>query len=373
MALVCAALSGAGFFTATAFAQAPEPVSLQQPVAEAGAAGNPWAEAKAGSLAGANLGFASVLVLAQANAVPPTMNFPEPGSIPGVVGTMSASVQAAIIKSAYQGLGHPYVWGGTSYQLGWDCSGFVQWAYRQAGLQLPRTEQWEGLTATSTPQPGDLVVQNPDGPNHWAHIGIYIGEGRMISALNPAVGTVLLPVAATEIAGKSMYFTMVDPNTDPKETDKATESPSASSSAPGTTGPGTGTPTTPPATSAPGSPSPSPSAPGSPSPSPTPTDPGTEPPVPSDPGTATPTPDPTPTEPPATGTGTPSPEPVETAAPSPEATALETATAQASGSPTAPASASPTALSTEASGADPSGATATGSASPTAVPASQEP
>ncbi|WP_261388378.1 C40 family peptidase [Arthrobacter alpinus] len=99
-----------------------------------------------------------------------------------------------IIHYAQEGVGGTYVWGGTAFKA-WDCSGYVQWIYAQVGIQLPRTEQWLVGTPTSTPQPGDLVVQNPDGPNHWGHVGIYAGNGMMYSALNPSVGTLLHPVA----------------------------------------------------------------------------------------------------------------------------------------------------------------------------------
>ncbi|AIY02958.1 hypothetical protein ART_3359 [Arthrobacter sp. PAMC 25486] len=98
-----------------------------------------------------------------------------------------------IIHYAQEGVGGTYVWGGTAFKA-WDCSGYVQWIYAQIGIQLPRTEQWLAGKPTSTPQPGDLVVQNPDGPNHWGHVGIYAGNGMMYSALNPTAGTLLHPV-----------------------------------------------------------------------------------------------------------------------------------------------------------------------------------
>lgn len=99
-----------------------------------------------------------------------------------------------IIHYAQEGVGGTYVWGGTAFKA-WDCSGYVQWIYGQVGIQLPRTEQWLAGTPTSMPQPGDLVVQTPDGPNHWGHVGIYAGNGLMYSALNPMAGTLLHPVA----------------------------------------------------------------------------------------------------------------------------------------------------------------------------------
>jgi cell wall-associated NlpC family hydrolase len=89
----------------------------------------------------------------------------------------AASGLAAI---AYTGIGSPYVWGGTT-PSGWDCSGFTQWVYAQAGISIPRVNAWNAMKPTSTPAPGDLVMQNGG-----AHVGIYVGNGMMISALNPS-------------------------------------------------------------------------------------------------------------------------------------------------------------------------------------------
>jgi cell wall-associated NlpC family hydrolase len=99
-----------------------------------------------------------------------------------------------ILRFSLEGLGGRYVWGGTAFKA-WDCSGYVQWIYRQADIELPRVEQWRVGVRTEQPQPGDLVVQNPQGPNNWGHVGIYAGDGMMYSALNPAVGTLLHPVS----------------------------------------------------------------------------------------------------------------------------------------------------------------------------------
>lgn len=99
-----------------------------------------------------------------------------------------------ILRFTQAGVGGSYVWGGTAFKA-WDCSGFVQWIYRQAGINLPRVEQWRVGVRTNNPQPGDLVVQNAQGPNNWGHVGIYAGEGMMYSALNPSVGTLLHPIA----------------------------------------------------------------------------------------------------------------------------------------------------------------------------------
>lgn len=100
---------------------------------------------------------------------------------------------------AYTGIGNPYVWGGTT-PSGWDCSGFTQWVYAQAGISIPRVNAWNAMKPTSAPAPGDLVMQNGG-----AHVGIYVGNGMMISALNPSQGTLLHAVSAT---GTASYYTL---------------------------------------------------------------------------------------------------------------------------------------------------------------------
>lgn len=110
---------------------------------------------------------------------------------------VSASGIAGLAKSM---VGTPYVWGGTSPSAGWDCSGFVQWVYAQNGIDLPRTYQWNSMTPTSNPQPGDVVVQNGG-----SHVGIYLGGGKMVSALNPSQGTLVHNVSAMSVVG---YYTM---------------------------------------------------------------------------------------------------------------------------------------------------------------------
>ncbi|MDI3241542.1 NlpC/P60 family protein [Arthrobacter sp. AL08] len=111
-----------------------------------------------------------------------------------VVPANLSQIRKDILRFTQEGVGGAYVWGGTAYKA-WDCSGYVQWIYRQAGVNLPRVEQWRVGTRTDNPQQGDLVVQNAQGANNWGHVGIYAGDGMMYSALNPAVGTLLHPIA----------------------------------------------------------------------------------------------------------------------------------------------------------------------------------
>ena len=102
-------------------------------------------------------------------------------------------IRQEILRFTKMGVGGTYVWGGAAFKA-WDCSGFVQWIYRQVGIELPRVEQWRVGRMTDDPQIGDLVVQNPQGPNNWGHVGIYAGNGMMYSALNPSAGTLMHPI-----------------------------------------------------------------------------------------------------------------------------------------------------------------------------------
>ncbi len=269
---------------------------------------------------------------------------------------LSAAGQLTIIRAAQTGLGHPYVWGGTSFLLGWDCSGFVQWAYRQAGVELPRTEQWRAMVPTSAPQPGDLVAQNQDGPDHWSHVGIYVGDGMMISALNPDVGTVLLPTSAT---GTSRYFTLAGGPavTAPWDFTAAPQLPTTLparlplvAAAPAPVAPRTMVPSVTPAPSVPSVrpnpvaqpfPSAAPTAKPTTRPSPHPSPSPTTRPTPSSSATPSPTASPSPSASPSpTASPSPSPSPKPTTRPSPSANP----TTQPSPSPTPTASPKPTTI-----------------------------
>lgn len=89
-----------------------------------------------------------------------------------------------IINTAQQFLGVPYVWGGTS-PSGFDCSGFVQYVFAQCGINLPRTADIQATAgypvSKAELQPGDLVFFAGDYVN-ISHVGIYVGEGKMIHA-----------------------------------------------------------------------------------------------------------------------------------------------------------------------------------------------
>jgi cell wall-associated NlpC family hydrolase len=102
-------------------------------------------------------------------------------------GTASATSPVAeqAVQVALAQLGTPYIWGGES-RAGFDCSGLVQFSYAKAGLALPRTAQAQSdatahLPADAELQPGDLVFFGA-GPKAVDHVGIALGDGRMVDA-----------------------------------------------------------------------------------------------------------------------------------------------------------------------------------------------
>lgn len=94
----------------------------------------------------------------------------------------SASDRAA--ASAAQMVGKPYKYGGTS-PVGFDCSGLVQFSYRQAGVSLPRetTDQRRATQRVKLDElkRGDLIFFDQRGRKN-SHVGIYLGERRFVHA-----------------------------------------------------------------------------------------------------------------------------------------------------------------------------------------------
>ncbi len=94
-----------------------------------------------------------------------------------------AAARQRILGAAERLVGTPYVLGGES-PSGMDCSGLVQYAYRQAGIRVPRTtvEQFQAGRFQRQVLPGDLLFFRTDASGWISHVGIYAGGGQMIHA-----------------------------------------------------------------------------------------------------------------------------------------------------------------------------------------------
>ena len=100
----------------------------------------------------------------------------------------TADLGRQIADYAMKFIGNPYVYGGTSLTNGADCSGFVQSVYKHFGISLPRTSGEQGKSGRAVDgldnaRTGDLVWYS-------GHIGIYIGDGKIVHASNPKNGII---------------------------------------------------------------------------------------------------------------------------------------------------------------------------------------
>jgi len=107
---------------------------------------------------------------------------------------------ARAIQFALAQLGDRYVWGASGPD-GFDCSGLTMAAWRQAGVSLPHSSAQQYYSGDKIPrselQPGDLVYfYSP-----ISHVGIYIGNGKMVHAPNPSRRVEIAPIAEMPYAG----------------------------------------------------------------------------------------------------------------------------------------------------------------------------
>ena len=107
---------------------------------------------------------------------------------------------AAAVAFARAQLGKPYLWGGTG-PAGFDCSGLVQAAWAAAGVALPRTTYSQINAGTRVARtgllPGDLVFYHAG----ISHVGLYVGDGRIVHAPSPGAPVRLAPVDGMPFAG----------------------------------------------------------------------------------------------------------------------------------------------------------------------------
>lgn len=91
------------------------------------------------------------------------------------------------VDDAVSQLGVPYVYGGMTPEVGFDCSGLTSWAWSKANVKIPRTAAAQYAAtqriSKSQLQPGDLVFWGYSG--QVTHVAMYVGNGRVVQARKP--------------------------------------------------------------------------------------------------------------------------------------------------------------------------------------------
>jgi cell wall-associated NlpC family hydrolase len=128
---------------------------------------------------------------AQANMAGGTTMAGKGTSFQGMPGQLGKIMQAATAQ-----LGKPYVWGAETPNEGFDCSGLIDWAFKQAGIDLPgrlttQTAVKMGISVKGKPmQPGDWIISNGG-----KHMVMYVGNNQVISAPRSGEVVQLQPVS----------------------------------------------------------------------------------------------------------------------------------------------------------------------------------
>jgi cell wall-associated NlpC family hydrolase len=120
--------------------------------------------------------------------------------------SLDSATRQRILSAAMSRVGKPYVWGGSGPDV-FDCSGLVQWSFRQAGVLMPRVAAEQFLTGDHIPlaaaQPGDLLfwTYDPSDPTYVDHVAIYLGNGLMVVAPHTGVDVQVAQVPTDDFAG----------------------------------------------------------------------------------------------------------------------------------------------------------------------------
>ncbi|MDA8360321.1 MAG: C40 family peptidase [Actinomycetota bacterium] len=164
---------------AAAAAAARSAAAAQAAAAQAAAAVN-----VAGAVGGAGSGAAAITAANQGGAAPGHASGGPTSSTPPTVAPSggSSGVGTLAVRAAVSQLGVPYVWGGETPGVGFDCSGLTQWAWAQAGVTIPRTAASQYAAVPRVPldalEPGDLLFYfNLDGDGIVDHVVMYVGSG----------------------------------------------------------------------------------------------------------------------------------------------------------------------------------------------------
>jgi cell wall-associated NlpC family hydrolase len=139
------------------------------------------------------------LVMQASPSVSGTVPAPPTSTGQSLNGVITLPQVRAFLAAAESRLGMPYVWGAAG-PTSFDCSGLVQWSFRQAGITMPRVAADQARTGPVIPirdlQPGDLLFYHtdPTAPGYISHVAIYLGGGKMIQAPEPGMDVEIVPV-----------------------------------------------------------------------------------------------------------------------------------------------------------------------------------
>ena len=126
--------------------------------------------------------FAAILVSCLAGCAGSAVTETKPAEV-SVAKQAPASLPERAAAIAVQQVGAAYRYGGAS-PAGFDCSGLVQYSFRQAGIKVPRTtgQLWNsaGTVAVDDLRVGDLLFFRFDGK--MSHVGIYVGDEQFVHA-----------------------------------------------------------------------------------------------------------------------------------------------------------------------------------------------
>lgn len=125
--------------------------------------------------------------------------------------TSSKTKGEEIVAYAKKYLGYDYKYGGSSPTTGFDCSGFTYYVYKHFGYTLSRSSTAQAKNGTNVAktnlQPGDLLIFKNQSLTAIGHVGIYIGNNKMIHASEPGVGVVITNLDASGYNYNKRYVT----------------------------------------------------------------------------------------------------------------------------------------------------------------------
>jgi len=121
--------------------------------------------------------------------------------------SVKSDCREIVVRSAKNMLGKTYRYGSQDRHAGFDCSGLVQYAYREAGIGIPRTAGSQYARSKKIDKnemkPGDLVFFSTKGKGA-THVGIYIGGGKFIHS--PSAGKKVQIVYLSNPYWKKNYY-----------------------------------------------------------------------------------------------------------------------------------------------------------------------